>query len=145
MQATGCVRPAASPGAQAWPQPFPQSLLWGFCLACLTQVTSYENGPLELGLRRPCHPFLLGCEPGPSHLGPWVGPLPTDTSRGASMLLSAPLVLPSSECLLFSHHLSGALPASSLCSVKGLGYTLLTSNRPPAAPHFPLSSDSEDL
>ena len=54
LQATGGVRTAAAPGAQAWPQPFPQSLLWGSCLACLTQTTSCENGPLELGLQ-----FLL--------------------------------------------------------------------------------------
>ena len=35
-------------------------LLWGSCLVCLTHTTSCENRPLEEGLQRPCHPFLLG-------------------------------------------------------------------------------------
>ena len=121
-QATGWVTTAAAPGAQAWPYPFPQSLLWGSCLACLTQATSCENRPLEVGLQRPPYPFLLGWEPGPSHLGPLGGSPPRwHIMRSSHAALSPCESCPAPECLLFLHHLPGALPASSLCSVRGLG------------------------
>ena len=78
-----------------------------------------ENRSLELGLQRPPHPFLLGESPVPLTLAPgWV---PADTSRGAPIRLSAPVSPALPECLLFSYHLPWALPASSLCSVRGLG------------------------
>ena len=55
---------------------------------------------------------------------------------------------PCPECLLFSHHLLGALPASSLCSVRGLGSTCLASigPQPSEGPsRFTMSPDSGDL
>ena len=112
---------AAAPGAQAWPRPFPQSLLGGSCLACLAQAASWESRPLELGLQRPSCPSSWDESPTPLISAPGWVPSPR-TRHAEPPCCSQPREsCPRPERLLFSHHPPWALPASGLCSVRGRG------------------------